>query len=199
MYILKLNQSAQPVEWISVEEACRQYCLGNVMFELGQSKKLLLGGTNKEGEQSRLNIASIIGCRGKVTRNVGYIPLRNRWLFARDDHTCLYCGRRFKSGQLTMDHIIPRSRGGRKNWTNAATACKRCNVIKGARTPEEAGMALIAVPFKPNQYEQLFLRNHRILPDQVDYLCGQFSPRRNWLRRGIDTPSMLTENQQQIA
>ena len=180
MYILKLNQSALPMEWISVEEACKQYCLGNVLFELGEQKRRFLGGMNRKGEQSCLDVSSIIGCKGKVVHKHSHIPLRNRWLFARDDHTCLYCGRRFNSSQLTMDHITPRSRGGRKTWTNAATSCKRCNLLKGARTPEEAGMSLKAVPFKPNQYEQLFLRNHRILQDQVDYLCGQFSQKRDW-------------------
>ena len=181
MQILKLNQSAMPLEWISVEEACKQYCLGNVLFELGEFKRTLLGGFNLYGEQSSLEVASIIGCRGKVVPHNGQIPLCNRWLFGRDNYTCLYCGKQFKSSQLTLDHIIPRSRGGKKTWMNAATSCKRCNLLKAARTPEEAGMSLIAVPFKPNQYEQLYLKNHRILSDQIDYLSSQFSQKRDWL------------------
>lgn len=181
MYVLRLNQSTMPLGWITIEEACKQYSLGNVLFELGSVKRTLLGGHNCRGEQSSLEIASIIGCKGKVVQQNGKIPLCNRWLFARDNNTCLYCGNQFRTSQLTLDHIIPRSRGGKKTWMNSATACKRCNVQKGARTPEEASMHLIAVPFKPNMYEQLYLRNNRILDDQMAYLSGQFSSKRDWL------------------
>lgn len=181
MYVLRVNQSTMPLGWITIEEACKQYSLGNVLFELGTAKRTLLGGHNSDGEQSRLEIASIIGCKGKVIQQNGKIPLCNRWLFARDNYTCLYCGNQFRPSQLTLDHIIPRSRGGKKTWMNSATACKRCNVLKGARTPEEANMHLIAVPFKPNMYEQLYLRNNRILDDQKEYLSTQFSSKRDWL------------------
>ena len=84
-------------------------------------------------------------------------------------------------GQLTRDHIIPRSRGGNNEWTNVATACSRCNHQKGARTPEEANMPLLAVPFRPNLYERFYLMNRRILADQMDFLSHHFSDQRNWL------------------
>ncbi|XOV78443.1 MAG: HNH endonuclease [Aestuariibacter sp.] len=185
MYVLRLNQSSMPLGWISIEEACKHYCLGNVLFELGDFKRTLNGGFNNQGLQSHVEIASIIGCKGRVVHKNSTVPLLNRWLFVRDEHTCLYCGKKFPNSQLTFDHIIPRSRGGKRTWTNAATSCKRCNVLKGARTPEEAGMELLAVPFKPNPYEQLFLRNNKILRDQVNYLSGQFSAKRDWLANSI--------------
>lgn len=181
MYVLRLNQSSLPQGWITVEEACKQYYLGNVLFELGEFKRTLFGGWNHRGDQSQLAVASIIGCKGKVIHQKSSVPLINRWLFVRDNHTCLYCGNLFAAQFLTFDHIIPKSRGGKRTWTNAATSCKRCNVKKGARTPEEAGMMLKAVPFKPNPYEQLYLRNNKILKDQIDYLSGQFSSKRDWL------------------
>ena len=181
MYVLRLNQSTMPLGWITLEEACKQYALGNVLFELGNIKRKFLGGHNHDGEQSTLEVSSIIGCKGKVVNQDSKIPLCNRWLFARDNHTCLYCGNVFKSCDLTLDHIVPRSWGGKKTWTNSATCCRRCNVKKADRTPEEAKMPLIAVPFKPNMYEQLYLRNDRILDDQKDYLSYQFSSKRNWL------------------
>lgn len=185
MYVLRLNQSSMPLGWISVEEACKHYYLGNVLFELGEIKRTLHGGINQEGKRSHIEISSIIGCKGKVIQQRSTVPLCNRWLFVRDNHTCLYCGKKFSSHHLTFDHIIPRSKGGKKTWTNAATSCRRCNVIKGARTPEEAGMELLAVPFKPNPYEQLYLRNNKILRDQVQYLSTQFSSKRNWFPNGI--------------
>lgn len=73
----------------------------------------------------------------------------------------------------------PRSR--RKDvWTNVATACQRCNHAKGAKTPEEANMPLLAVPFRPNVYERFYLMNRRILADQMAFLEGHFSHQRNW-------------------
>lgn len=75
-------------------------------------------------------------------------------IFKRDAHKCLYCG---SKKDLTLDHVLPKSRGGASNWTNLATACKKCNSIKGDRTPEEAEMPLIILPFKPSYI--MFVRN----------------------------------------
>nr|WP_231365840.1 MULTISPECIES: HNH endonuclease [unclassified Thioalkalivibrio] len=98
-------------------------------------------------------------------------PLSNRLLFARDRHTCLYCGSRYSESRLTRDHIVPRCQGGPDTWTNVATACIRCNSdLKGGRTPEQAGLKLIALPFAPNTAEALILANRRILADQNAYL-----------------------------
>jgi len=91
-------------------------------------------------------------------------------LFARDRHTCLYCGERFPERTLTFDHVLPQSRGGLDTWANAATACLRCNNHKANRTPEEARMPLLAVPYAPNFAEDLILRNRRILADQMAFL-----------------------------
>jgi 5-methylcytosine-specific restriction endonuclease McrA len=67
-------------------------------------------------------------------------------LFRRDGNECQYCG---SKKQLTIDHIIPRSKGGKTNWTNLVTACHRCNVVKGDKSPEQAGMQLKSEPFRP--------------------------------------------------
>ncbi len=68
-------------------------------------------------------------------------------LYKRDSYKCQYCG---SDKNLTMDHILPRSRGGKNTWDNLVTCCNRCNVYKGDRTPEEANMFLIKKPFAPN-------------------------------------------------
>jgi 5-methylcytosine-specific restriction endonuclease McrA len=73
--------------------------------------------------------------------------LTRRNLLERDRHTCQYCN--YRGEQLTLDHIIPRSRGGGDTWENLVTACVRCNVKKGNRTPKEANMSLRAQPRKP--------------------------------------------------
>jgi 5-methylcytosine-specific restriction endonuclease McrA len=73
-------------------------------------------------------------------------------VFLRDQYTCQYCGRRFPASMLTLDHVIPISRGGMTSWKNVVTACKSCNNKKGNRTPMEAGMMLIRKPRMPSLY-----------------------------------------------
>jgi len=76
------------------------------------------------------------------------IELSRKNILRRDDHRCQYCGK--KTTDLTIDHIIPKSRGGGDTWENLVTACVRCNNRKGNRTPEEAEMKLLSKPRKPN-------------------------------------------------
>lgn len=71
-------------------------------------------------------------------------------IFARDKNTCQYCGRRFLTSDLNLDHVTPRSQGGITNWENVVCSCHRCNRLKGGRTPEQAGMRLILPPRKPS-------------------------------------------------
>jgi len=75
----------------------------------------------------------------------GVLLNRNN-LFRRDRGECQYCG---SKKQLTIDHVVPRSKGGKSNWINLVTACHRCNVIKGDKSPEQAGLQLKTIPFKP--------------------------------------------------
>lgn len=79
------------------------------------------------------------------------VKLNRRNIFARDNNTCQFCGKRFSSSQLSIDHIIPRSRGGRSTWENLICACVRCNVKKGGRTPDEANLRLIRPAVKPRR------------------------------------------------
>ncbi len=77
------------------------------------------------------------------------IKFSRRNIFERDKNTCQYCGWRFKKWELTLDHVVPRSSGGRSTWENLVLACVPCNVRKGNRLPEGAGMPLIRKPRKP--------------------------------------------------
>jgi 5-methylcytosine-specific restriction endonuclease McrA len=70
-------------------------------------------------------------------------------IYARDDNTCQYCGRRYSRGELNLDHVVPRSRGGSTSWENVVCSCVPCNLRKGGRTPEEAGMGLLRPPARP--------------------------------------------------
>lgn len=77
------------------------------------------------------------------------VRLSRRNLFARDGNKCQYCGRKFKTTELSIDHVVPRSRGGRTVWDNVVCACLKCNVRKGGRTPTEARMHLVRLPAQP--------------------------------------------------
>lgn len=77
------------------------------------------------------------------------VKFNRRNVFLRDEHRCQYCGRRYTSARLSLDHVLPRSRGGPDTWENVVCACLSCNVRKGGRTPTEAGMKLIRPPIKP--------------------------------------------------
>ena len=77
------------------------------------------------------------------------LPLTRRTVLARDHYTCQYCGRQPRRKELTVDHVLPRSRGGETTWENVVTACQRCNGRKGSRTPEEANLSIRSKPIKP--------------------------------------------------
>jgi 5-methylcytosine-specific restriction endonuclease McrA len=87
------------------------------------------------------------------------IPLTRRNVMHRDNYTCQYCG---KKNDLTIDHVIPRSRGGKDVWDNVVVACLRCNVSKGSRTPKEAEMDLKSKPCRPFNFIhfELSKQNH---------------------------------------
>lgn len=78
------------------------------------------------------------------------VPFSRRNLARRDAHRCQYCGRRQASDQLTIDHVVPRSRGGATGWTNCVLACIPCNRKKGCRNAEQAGMKLLTTPNRPD-------------------------------------------------
>ena len=177
--ILRLDLAGQPRGWISLHEAITAYAKGEVVYGIGGSLPPALGGYQRNGDRSRIDIQPIVALQGRIVQNFTP-PLCNRTLFKRDDHRCLYCGGKFSRSQLTRDHVLPTSRGGTDRWENVVAACKRCNWQKDNGTPEEAHMPLLAVPFKPNPFEWHFLAKDRILADQMDYLSQQFRAERDW-------------------
>lgn len=77
------------------------------------------------------------------------VKFNRRNIFARDGNRCQYCGKRFSTSELTLDHVVPRAQGGKATWSNIVCACMDCNVKKGGRTPIQAGVRLIREPVKP--------------------------------------------------
>lgn len=93
-------------------------------------------------------------------------------IYARDGYRCQYCGGKFAMGELTYDHVVPRSRGGKTSWENIVSACHACNRRKACRTPEQAGMKLRKVPVQPQAVPVLVIPlSRKTVPDAWrDYL-----------------------------
>lgn len=81
----------------------------------------------------------------------GVVKFNRRNIFARDKNKCQYCGKRYLTSELSLDHIIPRSMGGKAVWGNIVCSCTRCNAKKGGRPPKQAGMKLIQEPVRPKR------------------------------------------------
>jgi 5-methylcytosine-specific restriction endonuclease McrA len=178
--ILRADVAGMPLEWVDYREAARLYTQGQVAYACGSPLCTLRGGHSAAtGLRTVLEISSIIATVGHTgnpgnTRHDYIPPLNNQTLFRRDGYLCLYCAQRFTSSDLSRDHIRPFSQGGRDTWNNVVTACRRCNNQKASRTPEQAKMQLIAVPFTPTYAEYIFLKGRRVLADQMEYLLAHF-------------------------
>jgi 5-methylcytosine-specific restriction endonuclease McrA len=101
----------------------------------------------------------------RVIRLLGYdklpkqtVKFNRRNIFARDNNQCQYCGRKFPTSELSLDHVIPRTQGGQSTWENIVCCCVACNVRKGGRTPKQAHMSLVRRPEKPKRSPMLNLK-----------------------------------------
>ena len=178
--VLRTDASGTPLEWIDFREAVRAYYLDQVVFALGVPLYRIRGGYNAiTGRRSVIEVNSIVATQGDshaaLKARAHYVPpLNNQALFARDAHMCMYCGSQFSARGLSRDHILPLSQGGTDSWKNVVSACKRCNNRKAGRTPERAGMELLAVPFVPTHAEYIYLQGKRVLADQMEFLLAHF-------------------------
>ena len=173
--ILSLDANGRILDWISWQDAACLYVRDAVAWTIGEPCLTVHGGNNRmSGEQSLLLLHPIVASRGQ--RRVGVKEpapaLTNGALFNRDRYVCLYCGMHHQKAALTRDHVMPISRGGRDHWENVVTACLPCNVRKGCRTPQQANMPLLAVPYRPSWVEHLILSNRNILADQMEFLVS---------------------------
>jgi 5-methylcytosine-specific restriction endonuclease McrA len=178
--VLRTDVAGMPLEWIDYKEAARLYTQDQVAYTCGSTLFQLYGGVNAHtGRRTVLDVNSIIATVGHAgnpgNTRIDYVPpLNNQTLFRRDGYICMYCALRFAARELSRDHIRPFSQGGQDIWMNVVTACRRCNNQKASRTPEQARMQLIAVPFTPTYAEYIFLKGRRVLADQMEYLLAHF-------------------------
>lgn len=173
MAVLALDIGGTPRQWISHDDAITYHAKNLVAWTLGEIIAKYRGGIQNNGTKSYLESTSIIAIKGH-----GFDPnkhqkvrLTNKTLFGRDRQVCAFCGDHFSNHHdLSRDHIMPMSRGGKDIWMNVVTACKECNLAKGNKTLKEANMELLYVPYVPNHFENLILQNRNILADQMEYL-----------------------------
>jgi hypothetical protein len=194
--VLRTDVAGMPLEWIGYQEAVRLITLDQVSYSLGRTLYRIHGGINAaSGRQSVVAVNAIVASHGRhphahLFANSYTPPLSNKALFRRDQSLCLYCGDKFPSALLSRDHVKPLSQGGDDTWANVVAACKRCNNHKAGRTPEQAGMQLLAIPFVPTHAEYVYLQGRRILADQMEFLLAHF-PRNSRLRMRVESGEEL--------
>ncbi|GGM03512.1 HNH endonuclease [Deinococcus aerophilus] len=138
--VLVLNASYEPLHVTSTKRAI-------TLLQYGVAEVLEDSGDVIRSPSTVLSVPSVIRLRRYIRRpRVHPVPFNRRNVLRRDTFACQYCG---SEGDLTLDHVMPRSRGGRHNWDNVVTACRGCNQRKGNRTPDEAGMPLRVPPHAP--------------------------------------------------
>lgn len=174
--ILFTDRAYTPDRWGDAQEAFNLVQRGVVEYSFGESALVLRGGINRvTQERSIIELGSIlvINTGSYMSKSYGHVPLTSTLLFKRDRHICAYCGDGHKKADLTMDHVNPQAKGGPSTWENLVTACFSCNQRKRDRTPTQANMELLYVPYKPNKFEYLILSGRNILGDQMDFLMSK--------------------------
>ena len=162
--VLVLNATYEPLSVVSVRRA--------VILLLKEKAEII------EATKARLRAERLSLPVPSVIRLVAYVrlpyrlalPVTRRTVLARDNYVCQYCGQAYAKAELTVDHVVPRSRGGEHAWENVVAACLRCNQRKGDRTPEEASMSLLAKPMRPRYVAVVLLRQGRADESWAKYM-----------------------------
>lgn len=167
--VLVLNQNYEPLNVCNVRRAL-------VLVIDGKAEVLEEHNRYVTSASRRFPMPSVIRLVYMIRRPRPRVKLTRREVFIRDNYTCQYCGR--QSGDLTIDHIIPRSRGGPHTWENLVSACKPCNHRKGGKSLGEARMALRSSPAEPpaGVYYTIERRLDASLTDSWEKFLPGFQP-----------------------
>ncbi|MBI5835443.1 MAG: HNH endonuclease [Armatimonadetes bacterium] len=138
--VLVLNQNYEPLNITSMRRAV-------VLLHLGKAEVVAELERHLRSTNHSMHEPTVVRLSHFVRRPYPDLRVTRRGIFARDGHRCQYCGA--ENVVLTIDHVLPSSRGGGNDWTNLVASCVACNNKKGSRTPEEAGMRLRHTPFRP--------------------------------------------------
>ena len=141
--VLLLNITYEPLKIINWKKAITLLCLGKVEVIEEYRREI-------HSVSFTIKLPSVVRLLKMVKRPKCPVRFSRQNIYARDRYKCQYCGETCPSEELTYDHIIPKSRGGKTEWENIVTCCVECNREKGGRTPKEARMTLIRNPIRPS-------------------------------------------------
>tara|TARA_Y100000593_G_scaffold80218_1_gene149697 strand:- start:1207 stop:1707 length:501 start_codon:yes stop_codon:yes gene_type:complete len=141
--VLKLDCSFKPIEVIGWEEAI-------VLTWLKKAWAVEYTDIWVHSAKKAFQIPSVIVLRRFVDEKFFTLPCTRKNILLRDENKCQYCTELFREPDLTVDHVIPRSKGGKSTWTNVVAACKPCNQRKGDHLVESSSLTLIRKPLKPS-------------------------------------------------
>lgn len=159
---LLLNASYEPMKVIPWQRAITLILLGKV--DLVEAYDQVVRGINHS-----LQMPSVVRLRRYARGRTKGVKFSRTNVYRRDGFACQYCGARPGAASLTLDHVLPRAKGGRTEWTNIVTACVPCNAAKADRTPAEAGMTLPRPPVRP-AYMQAVSADEAAHPTWREYL-----------------------------
>jgi 5-methylcytosine-specific restriction endonuclease McrA len=142
---LLLNATYEPLKVVHWQKAITLWCQGKVEIIASHDREI-------RAVSFSLKLPSVIRLLRyvRIKKRFDYVPFSRANIYARDGYTCQYCAHQHPTQELTFDHVVPVSQGGRKDWENIVTCCVSCNRRKGGRTPEEARMRLIRHPRRPD-------------------------------------------------
>ena len=164
---LYLDQSYRPLRVENWQRAISDFFLGKVEV-VEYSRDRTIRGVNVDHQ-----LPSVVRLVRSFKRDRIRVKFSRINIYARDGFRCGYCGQRFATEDLTFDHVLPRSRGGKTDWKNIVSCCRACNAEKGDRTPEEAGMRLRARPSKPAHLPAVMVRMGADVPAEwIGYWSG---------------------------
>jgi len=162
---LVLNQAYEPIKVVSWQRALTLLALGKV--EVLEEYDWTVRSVTVV-----IKVPAVVRLLRVFRRRRQPVKFSRVNIYARDRYRCQYCGDKKPIAELTYDHVVPRRAGGRTGWTNIVTACQDCNLAKGPRTPEQAGMQLRTAPVRPQWVPAVVITvSLRSVPDAWrDYL-----------------------------
>ncbi len=163
---LVLSQAYEPIKVISWKRAFTLLTLGKV--EVVEE----YDDANVRTVSLVFKVPAVVRLLNAFRRHRKPVKFSRVNIYARDHYRCQYCGNKAPISDLTYDHVVPRSRGGKTTWTNIVTACFKCNRRKRDRTPDEAGMKLRTAPVQPKWVPAVTIRisTHSVPDAWRDYL-----------------------------
>ena len=146
---LLLNSTYEPLKVISWQRAITLAWVGKVEIVRSYERDI-------RSVTLKFRMPAVVRLLRFIRRKRPQVSFSRKNLFLRDHGACQYCGVAREPGELTYDHVLPRSQGGTTDWTNIVTCCVDCNRKKGGRTPEQAGMKLRKLPRRPEELPGAF-------------------------------------------